>query len=126
MLSDSQLVLIAIAIAFVAYAAFMLCKDPSIKKARFHVPTFVFYSLAGCPHCENLKPEWRALEEDYDGNVSLRQVEATDPSNAKELRELGVESFPTLLLFLPDGQILQYTGPRDAASIAKFLKTMGC
>ena len=82
-------------------------------------PSLTFYYMTSCPHCKNMYPEMRRLGWSYNG-VVVRWVEAA----ADEARELGINSFPTLVYRGADGRKTQYTGARNSDAIKAWLNAV--
>lgn len=80
-----------------------------------------------CGHCKNLVPEWEKLASSLKGIV---KVGAVDADKERQLAQVyGIQGFPTIKLFpskieqVKEGLTknpLDYQGPRDAPSMAKF------
>jgi hypothetical protein len=82
-------------------------------------PSLTFYYMTSCPHCKNMYPEMRRLGWSYNG-VVVRWVEAA----ANEAREMGINSFPTLIHCGADGRQSKYTGARNSEAIKTWLNTL--
>lgn len=75
-----------------------------------------------CGHCQQLAPEYKKLPKMLEGEV---KVAAVDADNERDVAQrLGVQGFPDIRLFGPDkDRPKQYSGDRDAESIAKWART---
>jgi thiol-disulfide isomerase/thioredoxin len=78
-----------------------------------------------CGHCVKAKPEFDRLSslelpKLRDGSaVTLRMLDAD--SDKSEIASLGIQGYPSIL-FLKDGQRIEYSGERTADGIISFLK----
>ena len=61
----------------------------------------VFYHMNGCSLCESITPEWESFVEN-NPDITTRKVE----SGEAEATEMGISSYPTILLLDGDGQIV--------------------
>jgi len=61
----------------------------------------VFYHMNGCGMCESITPEWDSFVEE-NPDITTRKVE----SGEAEATEMGISSYPTILLLDGDGQIV--------------------
>ena len=79
--------------------------------------SFVLFSSSTCPHCIDMKPEWKKLEANNASNgVRVLNVEDDDETFAKA----GVMGFPTMALF-KDGKAIEYNGERKADAMSAFI-----
>jgi len=82
----------------------------------------LFFSLDGCPHCENMKPTWDLLKKNYGNNQFIKLIEVNGKQNKKLVELYKVEGFPTLL-YVKDEKIKdEYNGDRSYEDLVKFLK----
>jgi FKBP-type peptidyl-prolyl cis-trans isomerase FklB len=85
-----------------------------------------------CGHCKNLAPEWKKAAAELDGferkgvGVSLADIDATANHVAKT--EFEISGFPTIKFFRPGSKgphdAEDYTGPREAKGIVKYVKDL--
>ena len=81
----------------------------------------VFFSMNGCGHCEEMKPTWDLLVNNYGDNnfVELKHIVAQDKPELTE--QYKVTAFPTILA-LKDGKLnLKYDGDRSYEDLVRFL-----
>jgi thiol-disulfide isomerase/thioredoxin len=78
-----------------------------------------------CGHCVTAKPEFEKLQslempKLRDGSsVTLRMLDAD--ANKADIESLGIRGYPSIL-FLKNGERIEYEGPRTADGIISFLK----
>ncbi|CAG0919775.1 unnamed protein product [Notodromas monacha] len=74
-----------------------------------------------CGHCKSLEPEYaKAAELLKDDGIKLAKVDATQEEELS--KSYGVTGFPTLMLFLNGVKVEEYQGPRNAHSIAEYMR----
>ncbi|CAM9593048.1 unnamed protein product [Ectocarpus sp. 8 AP-2014] len=79
-----------------------------------------------CGHCKKLFPEYtKASKElkEVDPTIKLGKLDMDDPKTKAVGSKFGVKGFPTLKIFR-NGKPEDYTGPRDAEGIVKFLTNL--
>lgn len=101
------------------------------RAERFEQPAvrarLVYVYMHGCGWCEKFTPQWAAFEGKYAAKlravgVAVERLEQGEPA----ARELGVRSFPTVLLLVPaDGRRVEFKGERTADGLASFLAENG-
>lgn len=89
------------------------------------VDTFTLYYADWCGHCKKVKPEFQEFaasgEVDVKGKrCKVRMVNADE--NKEELKEKGVQGFPTFMLETADGNTVEYKGKRSTEGWLKFLE----
>ena len=88
---------------------------------------FVLFYVDWCPHCKSVKPEWEKLVKmnntEVNGvNVKVESCECESSEVEKEAaRDNNVEGYPTIKL-ISNSESVDYSGPRDAESMEKFIK----
>lgn len=80
-------------------------------------PALVAFTMAGCGHCERMKPAF--AEAASKAKIALALLDKSNCSDAL-LRKYNVQGFPTILLFR-SGEVAQaYNGDRSVDSFVKF------
>lgn len=83
-----------------------------------------YFVLYRCGHCKRLKPEYAKAGELLRGSdppVALAKVDCTE-GGAEVCKKYSVTGYPTLKIF-KNGEVSQeYSGPREAEGIAKYMK----
>ena len=84
---------------------------------------FVFCSMDGCPYCEDTKPEWDKLTNDFT-HTDLSYTLLDSRKDSDFMRKHDVAGFPTFLLLNKDGtkHAKQFNGPRKKNAMMSFLK----
>lgn len=110
-------------ITVLAVSAFLLYKLS--KKEKFTVSRLnrelVLFSMVGCGHCEDIKPTWDLLVNNYGNNdyIEIKQIVAQEHPDI--VKQYGVTGFPTILA-LHNGKVLKkYEGDRSYESLVKFM-----
>jgi protein disulfide-isomerase A6 len=72
-----------------------------------------------CGHCQRLEPEWKAaaaqLHEETGGKVKMGALDAT--TNQNTASQYGIQGYPSIKIFFPDGRVEDYQGGRTASDI---------
>lgn len=80
-----------------------------------------------CGHCKRLAPEYAraaGLLKNSDPPVPLAKVDCTSESGGKDIcSEYGVSGYPTLKIFKNGEFAQEYSGPREADGIVKYMKS---
>lgn len=89
-------------------------------------PVFVKFYMDGCPHCENMKPDWIDLEnelmEKYQGDFTIMDVNARALNTLKSPITQYVEGFPSIFIIKKDGSKgLDFEGERTKDNMLKFV-----
>ena len=83
--------------------------------------SFVFFHWDKCGHCKKMMPEWDKFQNSYSGDIEIKKVERSD--NKQMIDDLGITSFPTLLVLDENnGKLAEYSGERKASAFKKFLE----
>jgi len=93
----------------------LLLRTPPLVEGT---PSLTFYYMTNCPHCKNMYPEMRRLGSSYNG-VSVRWVEAA----SSEARNMGINSFPTLVYRGADGRDALFSGSRNSDAIKAWINS---
>ncbi|KAF5098243.1 hypothetical protein D0Z03_001250 [Geotrichum reessii] len=89
------------------------------------VPSLVEIYASWCGHCKRLAPVWEQLADAYTpakGDKKVQIVKIDGDINRKVSKQYGVNGFPTLKLFQPDGTIEDVNVGRDLDSLSQFIK----
>lgn len=84
--------------------------------------TLVYYSLNGCPHCEDFNPVWELIEKDEGlGRAGVAAVKYTTPDDKENHATAdGVDRYPTLILKKGDGEKHVFKGSRSQDAIVRW------
>jgi protein disulfide-isomerase A6 len=90
------------------------------------VPTFTMFYADWCGHCKKAKPAFVEFMGNGDvqlgdKKVKIDMVEAD--SGHEKLNRIPVQGYPTFMLELPSGKVLEYKGKRDVPGYLEFLNT---
>lgn len=78
-----------------------------------------------CGHCKRLAPEYEKAATELKSNdpyVPLVKVDCTSDMGKDRCQENGVNGYPTLKIFKSGEFAAEYSGPRDADGIVKYMK----
>jgi protein disulfide-isomerase-like protein len=81
---------------------------------------FVKFMAPWCGHCKNLAPTWEKAAAELQGKVNIAKVDCTTDGLVCQLFE--VKGYPTLKYFKGDGFVRDYTGVREVADFAEFVR----
>jgi len=89
-------------------------------------PTLILFMSPGCGHCRAMKPEWEKLMQSYQGDVNVRALDCSDPTNSTIARAHGVQGYPTIRYY-PNGladksSFAEHEGARTQAAFMSFLQ----
>lgn len=88
--------------------------------------TLVMFYAPWCGHCKKLKPEYAKAAELVRGEdppIALAKVDCTE-GGKETCNKFSVSGYPTLKIF-KNGEVSQeYSGPREASGIAKYMKSI--
>ncbi|XP_067631255.1 protein disulfide-isomerase A3 [Eurosta solidaginis] len=122
-----MLVLLGLCVALVAAAeedVLELNDDNFNTVLQEHETTLVMFYAPWCGHCKRLKPEYAKAAEimkDDDPPIALAKVDCTEAG--KEMcSKFSVSGYPTLKIFRRDSVSQDYSGPREANGIVKYMR----
>jgi len=82
-------------------------------------PWLVEFYAPWCGHCQRLEPEWKAasaeVHEKTGNKVKLGMLDATQEQATAQ--QYGIQGYPTIKMFFPDGRVEDYNGGRVASDI---------
>ncbi|CAK9799830.1 Protein disulfide-isomerase A3 [Anthophora plagiata] len=102
-----------------------LSDDTFTSELEQHENTLVMFYAPWCGHCKRLKPEYAKAAEMLLGNdppITLAKVDCTE-SGKSTCNKYSVNGYPTLKIFSGSDFVSDYNGPREAAGIAKYMKS---
>lgn len=82
----------------------------------------IFFTMTGCPHCEDMKPTWNLLKKNYNNNQHIKLIEINVQEKPNLVELYKVKAFPTLLYIKDEKINKEYDGDRSYESLIKFLK----
>ncbi|CAJ1005787.1 putative Thioredoxin/Thioredoxin-like domain containing protein [Leishmania naiffi] len=93
-----------------------IVKDPSKN-------VFVMFYAPWCGHCNNMKPVWLELADNYpiSGDIIIARIDGS--AHRGIAKEFGIDGFPTLKFF-PKGDksgTKQYSGPRELSAFQSYV-----
>lgn len=82
-------------------------------------PWLVEFFAPWCGHCQRLAPEWKSAAADLaaktGGKVKMGTVDAT--VEQQTAGQYGIQGYPTIKIFYPDGRVEDFQGGRTAADL---------
>ncbi|KAH3669038.1 hypothetical protein WICMUC_005101 [Wickerhamomyces mucosus] len=87
---------------------------------------YVVFTANWCQHCLKLHPDWEDLAKVFenDSNIIIGEVETTSVPHKSLLSRYNIKSFPTILGFLQNGDILEYNfKERDLSTLVKWVNS---
>jgi len=97
--------------------------DFSTRVAESETTLVMFYA-PWCGHCKRLKPEYAQAAELLRGSdppIALAKVDCTE-GGKDTCNKFSVSGYPTLKIFKNGQESSDYSGPREAAGIVKYMK----
>ena len=93
------------------------------ERAVEQTPAFVKFYAPWCGHCKRMKADWRRLKGMDGFECAIIEVHEEAIRHIQSECARVVRGFPTLMKVLPGGKIgMMYEGPRDYASLVRFIK----
>lgn len=123
---SKSIILLALACIAVAIESDVLVFTDSDFSTRIneHDTVLVMFYAPWCGHCKKLKPEYEkaaGIVKDNDPPIMLAKVDCTE-AGKETCNKFGVTGYPTLKIF-KDGEVNKdYSGPRDADGIIRYMK----
>ena len=90
--------------------------------------TFTMVYVDWCPHCKDAKPHFQSLMDNWNGKqingktvvIEMLNGESKNSADQAKVKELKVESYPTLIL-TKDGKHVAYDGERTEEAMLSWL-----
>jgi len=115
-MTDALLVIIVV---LVVYYLLMNNRTPEgYTNNNKSKPTMILYHAKWCGHCKTLMPTW----EKFKKQAKINAVEYEADENPKEMKEAGVNGFPTIKCRNKQGVVLDFKGERTVAGLNAFAK----
>jgi thiol-disulfide isomerase/thioredoxin len=122
-------VLLGIALVVILLAMkFMYTEGFANPESGKGTNSFVLYYAEWCPHCQTVKPLFKSWGADK-GSVQINgqpvfvsMVEADAQGSKEKMAGKNIRGYPTFMLEKADGQVVEYTGERNASGWEEFLK----
>lgn len=86
-----------------------------INAVRSVAPALLFVYVTWCPHCRNAYPLMENVAKALGQTVPVYGVDGD--KNTRLVKQLGVSSYPTILLVTKDGGIKKFDGERSLDAI---------
>lgn len=119
-----QLVLVLLALLIIPAIIYYLLKIVNIEEFTSTKPykELLFFTLEGCGHCENMKPTWNLLKQNYGSNGKIKLIEVKAKENQDLVQLYKVTGFPTLIFVKDEKKVTEYNGDRTYQDLTKYLK----
>ena len=75
-----------------------------------------------CPHCVHMMPEWNTFKQSKP-NINILELESNDLSNIELPKQIQIQGYPTIL-FINNGNIVEFKGERTAKQFRQFIETL--
>lgn len=112
------IVLIAIWVGYRLYLSFAMNKE-GFSNGNYR---FVMYHAKWCGHCKDAKPIFEQLGATQTIGGKTVDISMVEPEEEPELAEgQNIKGYPTIRLFPPSGEAVDYNGNRSLADLQRFL-----
>jgi len=103
--------------------------DEDLSETNFYIELskpglfFVKFYAPWCSHCKAIAQTWKALSREVGGRIGIR-IGAVDCTVVPELcKEIGINGYPTLLLFKDGAKYKDYQESRRLEDLLSFIKS---
>lgn len=119
-----QLVLVLLSLVVIPVIIYYLIKIVNTEGFTSTKPykELLFFTLEGCGHCENMKPTWNLLKQNYGSNGKIKLIEVKAKENQDLVQLYNVTGFPTLMFVKDEKKVTEYNGDRTYQDLTKYLK----
>ncbi len=83
------------------------------------VPVLVEFFAAWCPHCQRMMPRIEELKQHMGKKLKVVQLDVDDPANREAMHQLGINGFPTFILFSNGKQLWRDSGERSTEDLIR-------
>jgi hypothetical protein len=89
-------------------------------------PSFTLYYMKGCPHCDEILPEFRTFASSgmvlsNGGTVKINHLEQATAEGQQGVNENQIKGFPSFILKKADGTNVPYEGDRTVSAYKAFI-----
>ena len=81
----------------------------------------VYFHMETCSHCKRFNPEWGKFSREYNGELTLKKIEANEAGDL--LQKYKITGFPTILLIDEYDNTKAFTGNRNVEGLENFINT---
>ena len=87
-------------------------------------PVFAIYHALWCGHCKRAMPEFKKLQDSYDGKVIMMEFDSDKPENKELIQKQGIQGFPTIRYYPQglSGKYDDYNGDRTMGGFMDYLQ----
>lgn len=123
MTKKQKMLVIAIVVAFgslLLYKIFSARENFDLTAAK---KSMVLFTMKGCGHCDNMKPEWEQLVSNLGGHSEVKLVEVVKQDNETMVEQHGITGFPTIVAIDKSGDVYKtYEGDRSYTDMKRFFE----
>jgi thiol-disulfide isomerase/thioredoxin len=84
-------------------------------------PSLYLFKAEWCGHCKAFKNEWQKLQNIKELQNKVNFVTFDSNNHEKEMKEWGIQGFPTIILKKQDNTAIEYNQSRDVDTLREFI-----
>ncbi|HQC54248.1 MAG TPA: thioredoxin family protein [Clostridia bacterium] len=96
----------------------------SFKETVSNGIVFIKFTAVWCPQCKMMEPLIQQIEEQFSDKVIFVSIDTEKPDNIKIIKDLGIMTLPTYVVFKGGDQKEKFVGMKSKAAIISLLENL--